>query len=139
VYKVSVNVLFIYSYEIVQFYAYVVRSDINYLMLLLLLTRVRNDKLATPWQLPIGSRQTSSYMNPTLSVLSSVRPDMLGRCSKQTVLSPFEREEEGRGRSASLLSQSACTERPIPSSPKRGSRCLAAIRDREVGNGISLL
>jgi hypothetical protein len=30
----------------------------------------------------------------TLSFLSSVRPDVLGRCSKQTILSPSEEEEE---------------------------------------------
>lgn len=46
----------------------------------------------------------------TLHVLPSGCPDVLGGCSKQTILSLSAREEN---KSSSLLSQSAYTGRPI--------------------------
>jgi hypothetical protein len=52
-----------------------------------------------------------TLLGVTLSVLSSVRPDVLGRRSTQTIFSLGLR---GRTRSGALLSQSAYTERPTP-------------------------
>jgi hypothetical protein len=38
VYEGSVHILFIYSYEIVHFYSYIVHSDTSFLMLIVLQT-----------------------------------------------------------------------------------------------------
>jgi hypothetical protein len=58
-YKILVNILFIYSHEIIQFRSYGFHSDTCFPTLLLLHTRVRNDKLETLRELNIRSRQTS--------------------------------------------------------------------------------
>jgi hypothetical protein len=73
-YKLSVNILFIYSYENVQFCSYAVRPNISFLTLppLLLNTRVLHDVLTKSRQFLIGSRQKSRDENPITARQGSV-------------------------------------------------------------------
>jgi hypothetical protein len=60
-----------------------------------------------------------------LNVVSSIQPDVLGTCPKQTIF--LRLSGRRRRRSAVLLSQKASTDRPIPLLIKRELHCVVVI------------